>query len=193
MENHFRKDIFSFFQKEKNRSHKDIQDIQAFKDAYYQSRGTKIIRQSSYVLLEIVLWILVFAEIFWLVFLFRMPPFHKFSEMMSQANNSGIFSKTDLDIVEWSVKGLVILLIITTIIITRLVAGLRIQNNKTSKAGIGFMKLIELENERLKEIEELEKKYAYLQGDDIKIELENFTNPLMPPPPKGDTFLDEEQ
>lgn len=188
MENNFRKDVLAFFDNEKKRISADINEIQNFKDQFYLSRGNKFLKQSSYVLLETIVWVVFFAEILWLVFLFRVPPFHKFSEMMVHVRNTGIYSSSDLDLVDWSVKGLVVLLIIATFIIARQVANLRRQNSKTLTAGHGFTALMDVEQQRLKDIEALEEKYSYLKGDDIQIELEDFTNPLLPP--KGDQLLD---
>lgn len=189
MENNFRKDVFAFFDKEKSRIQGDMNEIQNFKDQFYQSRGNKFLKQSSYVLLETIVWVIFFAEILWLVFLFRVPPFHKFSEMMVHVKNTEIYSSSDLDLVDWSVKGLVVLIIIATFIIARQVASMRKQISKSVTAGHGFTALMGVEEQRLKDIIEFETKYAYLIGDDIKIELEDFKNPLLPP--EGDRLLDE--
>lgn len=189
-ENNFRKDVFEHLKKEKERAQADIVNIQTFKDEFYQSRGSKFIKQSSFVLLEIIVWALVVAELFWLIFLFRVPPLHKFQEMLVHVKNTGFYAADDLNIVEWSVRGLVILIIIATFFVARMVSALRKQNSRAVHAGKGFMDLIDVENARLKDINDLEQKYVYLNAEDINIELENFTNPLMPPPPQGDELLD---
>jgi len=193
MDNNFRKDIVDYINQDKVRIQEDLTHIQEFKEQFYLSRGSKFIKQSYFVLLEVLAWVAIVAEIFWLIFLFRIPPFHKFLEMMVHVKNTEIYAPQDLDLVDWSIRGVVILLIIATFIISRLIAQLRRQNSKNISAGKGFTQLLSTEEKRLQALNALEQKYNYLFQNDIQIELEEFTNPLIPEPPKGDTYLDEEE
>ncbi len=188
MDPNFRKDVLQDIIKEKENINAQIAALEPLKNELHTSVGSRIIKAGSYYFLQFICWIFILALIAWLIFMFKISPFFELSEMMHQAVQISKGSAQDAMYTSWAIRFLVVGLIVLIFVIERQLAALRRKDKISSLAGKTIATVQSQLEERMNTLIAFESKYNYLLQGDIKIELDQFTNPL--PPPEGDTLLD---
>lgn len=189
MEQTFRKDVLDDIKWEKENINKQMELLQPMINALHKSRGAKLVSSSAYFISELIVWIGIIAAIAWLAFMFIIPPFFDLSNIIYDAKQTGKYTQQTLDTVEWSVRALLVLIIIFLFIIARQLAKLRNKNALSHVAGRTIADMQKKLQERIDKLNAFESKYDYIIHSDANIDIDGFVNPL-PPPPDGDRLLE---
>lgn len=192
MESTFRKDVMDDIAWERDNINKQLEMLEPMTKELHRSSGLRFLSKTGYVFTEMIVWVLILVAIAWLAFLFKVPPFYIISDLTSafESVKGELYSQTianNVAIFEWSIRGLVALIIVLLFIVARQLAKLRSKVDITQMAGKTIKDIKQKLEERLTQLKNLEDKYQYLLVNDAKIEPDGFTNPL--PPPDGDEVL----
>lgn len=188
MDPNFRKDVLQDIIKEKENINAQIAALEPLKNELHTSVGSRIVKTGSYYFLQFICWIFILALIAWLIFMFKISPFFELSNLLHTAAQSNPTSLQDVNYATWAIRFIVLGLIVLIIVIERQLNALRKKDKISSLAGKTMATIQSQLEERMNTLIAFESKYNYLLQGDIKIELDQFTNPL--PPPEGDTLLD---
>lgn len=194
MENTFRTDVLQDIAWEKENINKQIELLEPLKKTLHRSAGMKMLSTSGYFFFQLLCWVGIIGLLAWLIFMFKVSPFYELTNMMYTAEQSGQYKSHEFTNIEWTIRLMAIISIVLLFIIDRQLAKLRRKNNLASVAGKTIADMQGKLEERMNTLIAFEHKYSYLLQDDIKIELDQFNNPLppqdRPEPPKGDEYLD---
>lgn len=191
MENVFRKDVLQDLAWEKENINKQIELLEPMKKALHRSKSMNVLSTSAYFLLQLLCWIGVLALISWSVFLFNVTPLYELSFILHNAEAVQLAKPHEVNQIEWTLRLLVLALILLLVIIERQLNKLRRKSTLSAVAGRTIADIQTKLEERMQTLLAFEKKYSYLMQEGINIELDQFDNPLdPPPPPEGDRLLD---
>src|SRR5690606_22366412 len=112
------------------------------------------------------------------IFVYLIPPFYEFSNVIFDAKQTGKYTQQTLDILEISLRAIIAIVAILCIIIARQLGKLRRKNKITTVAGQTIVSMQKKLEERLSILDAFEKKYDYILNSDAKIALDQFANPL---------------
>lgn len=191
MENVFRKDVLQDIAWEKENINKQIELLEPMKKTLHRSKSMNVLSTSGYFFLQLLCWVGVVALISWLVFLFSVSPLYELSYILHNAEASQLAKAHEVSQIEWTIRLMVLALILLLIIVERQLNKLRRKSTLSAVAGRTIAEIQAKLEERMQTLLAFENKYSYLMQDDIHIELDQFDNPLdPPPPPPGDRLLD---
>lgn len=191
MENVFRKDVLQDIAWEKENINKQIELLEPMKKTLHRSKSMNVLSTSGYFFLQLLCWVGVVALISWLVFLFSVSPLYELSFILHNAEASQLAKAHEVSQIEWTIRLMVLALILLLIIVERQLNKLRRKSTLSAVAGRTIAEIQAKLEERMQTLLAFENKYSYLMQDDIHIELDQFDNPLdPPPPPPGDRLLD---
>lgn len=174
------RDLILDFQDQKVQLEKQIQQTDPIATALHIKAGRHFFQTGFILFMELLVWILLVASVAFLIFMDKLYPFHFLYQIRVDTTLARPHSSSDLDILIWSVKGLVVLLALVLFWTGRLLHKSRKKNALMKQAGSHLRKLMQLFFERQRNIRILEDKYP------LQLPPNSDTVELPPSPPAGD-------
>jgi len=136
------------------------------------------------IFLEIICWLLFAGAIAYVFFMDKAVPFYVLSKLIQTGKGQPGFTEKELFILNWSVKGLVVLIAVLVLIIARMLAKIRQKNAILHIAGKSMKQLVEELLKRKSAIEAIEQRHM--------LELPATTDSVVTPPvkPHNDILLE---
>jgi len=148
-----------------------------------QRAATRFFQAGFLLLLEFIVWILLVACFAFVVFMNKLYPFYLLDQIAHDNTVLQQYLFHDLQVLNWSIRGIVIFTGLLLFWIGRMLAKIRIKNSLINLAGKNMKTLIEQFFQRRSEIEALENKFP--------VQLPADSDTVIPPPADNhnDTLL----
>jgi hypothetical protein len=175
-------DLIKDFQDQKRTINEQIKLIDPMATSLRMPVAHRLLNSTVSVVLEILCWLLVVASIGFVFFMDKMVPFYALSKLIQVGKSLDGFTEKELDMVQWSVRGLVILIALLFLIIARMLAKIRLKNSILHLAGKNMKQLVEENLKRRTAIDAIEQRHM--------LELPSTTDSIVAPMHKhNDTLL----
>jgi len=169
-------DLIRHFQEEKESLEKEIALVDPMASAIRKPAAAHFFQSSFLLILQCLAWILVLAGIGLILFMDKVAPFYYLSQMAHDNDIIQKYRQQDLEMLEWTIKGLVALLALLFFFSARMLGSIRHKNRILHLTGKNLKLLMERYFHRRAGIAQLGNKYP--------VELpENSDGIALPPPP----------
>ncbi len=178
-------DLIKDFQDQKRSIKAQIDLIDPLASTLHKPAYRRFLNSGLSVFLEILLWIAAAGLILYAIFYARLPPFYMLKRLITLGMNQSDFTDLELNSLAWSVQGLIILIAVLLVIISRMLARIRAKNAMLHLSAKNMKQLVEAQLKRKSAIESIEQRYiAELPTDQESVE-------LPPAKPATDISFDE--
>jgi hypothetical protein len=163
-------DLIREFQEQKKSLKEQLELLDPMVSSLHKPAYKRVIHSGTSVFFEIILWLLAAGIVVFAFFYAKVTPFFVLKRLMELGYAQHTFTDFEINLVGWSVQGLLLIIALLLIIIARLMANIR-QKNNVIQLSVKNMKQIGETNVRRKAaIEGIEQKYyAQLPTDDESI------------------------
>lgn len=178
-------DLLKDLAEQKQSLKEQINLIDPLASSIHRPAFKRYIQSGFSVFIEIILWIIALGLVVYAIFYNRLPPFYNLKKIFLIAKNNNAVSDYENNVISWSIQGLIIIIAILLVIISRMMAKMREKNNILQLSAKNMKQLVELQLRRRASLETLEQRYeAELPTTHESIE-------LPPAKPHNDTAFDE--
>ncbi len=176
-------DLINDFQEQKKIIREQIALIDPLAASLRKPAAKRLFHAGFLVFMEIIAWLLCLGCIAVIVFQNKLYPLYFLSQMLHDTALSGTYKLYDLQMLNWAVKGLLLLAALLFVIIARMLAQIRKKNGVLHLAGKNMKVLVEQLLKRKAVMESLEQRHP------ISMPSDSDTIVLPPVKPHDDTLL----
>ena len=176
-------ELINDFQEQKKIIREQIGLIDPLAASLRKPAAKRLFHAGFLVFMEIIAWLLFLAAIGTIFFLNKLYPFYLLSQMLHDTALSGRYKLYDLEMLNWGVRGLLILAAVLFAIMARMLAQIRKKNAVLHLAGKNMKVLVEQHLKRKAAIEALEQRHP------VSMPADSDTIILPPTKPHDDILL----
>jgi len=177
-------DLIKDFQEQKRTINEQIKLLDPMATSLRKPVAQRLLHSGFSILLEIICWLLFAGTITYVILMDKLIPFYVLSKLIQTGKGQTGFTDKELFILNWSVKGLVIIIALLLLIIARMLARIRQKNAILHISGKNMKQLVEENLKRKSAIEAIEQRHM--------MELPASTDSIVTPPskPHNDILLE---
>lgn len=177
-------DLIKDFLEQKRTINEQIKLIDPMATSLRRPVAQRLLHSSFSIFLEVICWLLFAGLLAYVVFMDRLVPFYVLSKLIQTGKGQPGFTDNELVALNWSIKGLVVLIALLVLVISRMLAKIRQKNAILHIAGKNMKQLVEENLKRKSAIEAIEQRHI--------MELPATTDSIVTPPakPHNDILLD---
>lgn len=176
-------DLIKDFQEQKKVIREQIALIDPLAASLRKPAARRLFHAGLLVFLEIIFWLLFLACIAVIIFQNKLYPLYLLSQLLHDTSLSDKYKLYDLEMLNWSVKALLLAAGLLCLVVARMLAQIRKKNSVLHLAGKNMKVLVEQHLQRKATIETLEQRYP------MDMPLESDTVILPGHKPHDDTLL----
>lgn len=176
-------DLIKDFQEQKKVIREQIGLIDPLATSLRKPAAKRLFHAGFLVFMEIISWMLCLGCIAVVIFQSKLYPLYLLSQMLHDTALSGKYKLYDLQMLDWTVKGILLFVALLFVVIARMLAQIRQKNAVLYLAGKNMKILVEQHLQRKAAMESLEQKHP------ISMPSDSDTIILPPVKPHDDTLL----
>lgn len=172
--NQLKEDLIRDFLEQKKQLNEQLLLIDPMAASLRKPAAKRLFHNGMIILFEIITWLLFLGSIALIVLMNRLAPFHIVERLIHDANIKEQYSAADLNLLYWSITGLIAIIGILLLIVARMLAAIRMKNSVLNIAGRNMKSLAEQMLHRKAVMNSLEQRYQLeLPSDSDSIVIQN--------------------